>query len=153
MAGHRLRWCRGQRQIENQCATNQNNSSFSSTIVSVVNIACPRSATSFYPKTTGYIRRDPNSALTARVGEASTMGRTEKFVRALHLVYYHLPAAVIDQSEQDIAYAPTRLTQFFNLDPPSRRPIMPVPLLRYASGIVYHPRILQAQISAYVGAR
>ena len=49
------------------------------------------------------------------------MGRTEKFVRALHLVYYHLPAAVTDQSEQDIAYVPTRLTQFFNLDPPSRR--------------------------------
>ena len=49
------------------------------------------------------------------------MGRTEKIVRALHLVYYHLPAAVIDQSEQDIAYVPIRLTQFFNLDPPSRR--------------------------------
>ena len=49
------------------------------------------------------------------------MGRTEKFVRALHLVYHRLPAAVIDQSEQDIAYVPTRLTQFFNLDPPSRR--------------------------------
>ena len=49
------------------------------------------------------------------------MGRTEKFVRALHLVYYHLPAAVIDQSEQDIAYLPSWLTQFFNLDPPSRR--------------------------------
>ena len=49
------------------------------------------------------------------------MGRMEKFVRALHLVYYHLPAAAIDQSEQDIAYVPTRLTQFFGLDPPSRR--------------------------------
>ena len=51
----------------------------------------------------------------------STMGRTEKMVRALYIVYYRLPAAVIDQSEQDIAYVPTRLTQFFNLDPPSRR--------------------------------
>ena len=49
------------------------------------------------------------------------MGRTEKMVRALYLVYYRLPAAVIDQSEQDIAYVPTRLTQFFNLNPPSRR--------------------------------
>ena len=32
-------------------------------------------------------------------------------------------------------------------------PIVPVPLLHYASGTVYHPPLLQAQISAYVGVQ
>ena len=32
-------------------------------------------------------------------------------------------------------------------------PIVPVPLLHYASGTVYHPPLQQAQISAYVGVQ
>ena len=121
-----------------QCATNQNKSFFSSTIFSVVNIPRLKSATSFHLKTTkrrqnihdDQIRTlllvmQPRSMAGcwwngAQQSSSLDNGSYGEMVRALYFVYYRLPAAVIDQLEQDIAYVRTHPHPV--LDPPSRRP-------------------------------